>query len=115
MSSDLFCYSCSYSTRTRYDFSRHLLSIKHLENEANDCKYVCECGKRYKNNNGLWKHKKKCDIVLENDKEYEERDDDSEMLKNMVYTLVNRNTEWQNKYEELHNSLIEEGKEFRKL
>lgn len=33
MSSDLFCYSCSYSTRTRYDFSRHLLSIKHLENE----------------------------------------------------------------------------------
>ena len=34
MSSDFFCDSCSYSTRNKYDFSRHLMSNKHLENEA---------------------------------------------------------------------------------
>lgn len=110
MPSNFFCESCSYSTRNRYDFSRHLLTNKHLENETNNFKYVCECGKRYKKNNGLWKHKKKCEILLKNDKEEEY---DSKIWKDMVHTLVNKNTEWQNKYEELHNSLIEEGKELR--
>ena len=122
MSSDFFCDLCLYSTDSKFNFARHLLSIKHLENEANNCNYVCECGKRFKKNNGLWKHKKKCEIFLDDkedeEKEVEEKDDedsdnDSEMWKDMVYTLVNKNTEWQNKYEELQNSFIEEGKEFR--
>ena len=112
MSSDFFCDLCLYSTDSKFNFARHLLSIKHLENEANICNYVCECGKRFKKNNGLWKHKKKCEIFLD-DKEDEEKDDDSEIWKDMVYTLVNKNTEWQNKYEELQNSFFEEGKEFR--
>ena len=40
------------------------------------------------------------------EKDDEDSDEDSEMWKDMVYTLVNKNTEWQNKYEELQNSFI---------
>lgn len=110
MSSILFCERCSYSTKNKYDFSRHLLSNKHLEKHTNEFNYVCECGKKYKNNNGLWKHKKKCVVVL---KCGEDGENDTTIWKYMVETLVTKNTEWQNKYEDLQNTFIEEGKEFR--
>ena len=105
--SEFSCKLCNYSTHSKFNYNRHLLSNKHLENESNNFKYVCECGKRYKKNNGLWKHKQKCSTQLKNVQK------DREIYKNLVHTLINNNAEWQNKYTELQNIFIEEGKELR--
>ena len=54
------CFLCNYSTKRKYDFKRHLKCKKHINKNK---KYICECGKEYKYNSGLSKHKKKCILI----------------------------------------------------
>lgn len=64
------CNLCDFNTSRLTDYNRHLLTTKHngnkmatLGNEKNEKneKYMCEnCGKKYKDRTGLWKHNKKC-------------------------------------------------------
>ena len=68
------CDLCNYSSKNKTDYNRHLLRKKHiyLFNERkkkdeniiiNINQFQCQCGKSYKLRPGLWKHKKKCNIV----------------------------------------------------
>ena len=73
-SSEIFlCELCDYSTSRNSQYKRHLKTDKHQNNEKSTfCQhlstnvntfssvFVCECGKKYKERTGLWKHKKKC-------------------------------------------------------
>ena len=64
------CDFCHYVTSNKSDFEKHTNTMKHKINEKaiigsqksqNVAKlYECICGKRYCDNSGLWKHKKKC-------------------------------------------------------
>ena len=69
------CEICDYKTSKKSSYSDHLLSAKHQKNAfSNDksmlsnenlpkicLKFTCEnCNKTYKDNSGLWRHKKKC-------------------------------------------------------
>jgi hypothetical protein len=66
------CEKCNYITNNKYDYNKHCQTIKHLkENNIDDfsidiekCqpkKFLCSnCNKTYKDNSGLWKHKKNC-------------------------------------------------------
>lgn len=72
------CISCCLKTSNKTDFERHVLTPKHKKNvfgnplEIKNRKktqilvsqniYSCECGKIYKTNSGLWKHKKLCKL-----------------------------------------------------
>jgi hypothetical protein len=78
------CQLCDYITCNKYDFEKHLETIKHknhiLSIESCDLsiniatksqihKFVClECNKQYKDSSGLWRHKQKCDHkqIIEN-------------------------------------------------
>lgn len=65
------CEICDYTTCSKKDFAKHNDTTKHKINE-NQCfsiqksqkipkkMYVCHCGKEYKDNSGLWRHKKVC-------------------------------------------------------
>jgi hypothetical protein len=62
------CINCKYITQYKKDYNKHLLTAKHnkitngLQNDPNlPKKYICNCGKEYKNRQGLFKHKKTCD------------------------------------------------------
>jgi hypothetical protein len=70
-----YCELCNYPTNRRCNYNDHLLSRKHklamLSNEnqqkisENQQKsapaFICSiCNKNYKDNSGLWRHKKKC-------------------------------------------------------
>jgi hypothetical protein len=62
------CEICDFNTTNKKDYNRHLETIKH-KNKGNQCfstkktpknPYECICGKMYKDNSGLWRHKKNC-------------------------------------------------------
>jgi hypothetical protein len=67
------CESCDYICYRKYDFSKHILTLKHKnqqksnkssENSENaENKFTCvNCKKIFKDRSGLWRHKKKCTI-----------------------------------------------------
>uniref|UniRef100_A0A6C0ICY1 C2H2-type domain-containing protein n=1 Tax=viral metagenome TaxID=1070528 RepID=A0A6C0ICY1_9ZZZZ len=67
-----FCKKCDYFTYNKYDFDKHNNTIKHFGNDlaisaiaksekSQKNKFMCPiCNKQYKDNSGLWRHKKKC-------------------------------------------------------
>ncbi len=65
------CKICDFISCNKKDYTRHLLTKKHKINE-NQClsiektpknPYICDCGKKYKENSGLWRHKKVCTFI----------------------------------------------------
>ena len=76
------CKYCDYITSNKYDFSKHVLTAKHLRNEM-DIKnrkmsqksqeksqdqyalHCCFCRKGYKSSSGLWKHRRLCEIAFQ--------------------------------------------------
>ena len=83
------CILCDYCSSKKFNYEKHLLTEKHKlsiirnENVANvanvaqtqfSVSFICQnCNKTYKDNSGLWRHKKKCikekkqdTIILEN-------------------------------------------------
>ena len=64
-----YCEKCDFSSNNKKDFNRHLSTTKHkmdnMDNTVDKSKnpnrsFECICGKKYKYNSGLSKHKKKC-------------------------------------------------------
>lgn len=78
------CERCNYSTKYAQNFKRHINSSKHKKkvcapiDEAK--KYVCECGKKYKFQSGLAKHKHKCKFI--NEQKEEKEKEEKEKLEN---------------------------------
>ena len=76
------CNYCDYNTCNKYDFSKHLLTIKHQKvakiaiiANIEQTKFCCKCGKSYSHLPSLYKHKKKChykeneNIIIESEGE----------------------------------------------
>jgi hypothetical protein len=64
-----YCEKCDYHTRRKYNYDKHKFTPKHLMDNQKvvnvgeieiDMMYNCECGKKYKYIQGLYKHKKVC-------------------------------------------------------
>lgn len=90
-----YCEKCDYLTINKKDYNKHINTIKHKKNhfqshnpEKNPT-MECLCSKKYKDYSGLWRHKKKCN-------------------------LINNKTETDNK-DNLINFLMKENKEFKNL
>jgi hypothetical protein len=81
---EFVCVKCLYNTCDKKDYNKHINTAKHKNNtnvdivltnigeksanlNANINEIVCNCGKKYKSRQGLYAHKKKCDII-ENEK-----------------------------------------------
>ena len=61
---DFYCEKCDYHTYRKYNYDKHNTTPKHLmDNEkiVNVGEFnICECGRKYKYIQGLYKHKKSC-------------------------------------------------------
>jgi len=72
------CEICHYYTSNKFDYDKHLSTQKHKNRdlamvsnhlaindaEKTQTKFMCKkCEKTYKDNTGLWRHKKKCKVV----------------------------------------------------
>jgi len=73
MAKEYYCEICDYICFKKYNWDKHIMSLKHLkETNVNNAEtqsgkkeqtqqYQCEnCNKVYKNRSGLWKHTKTC-------------------------------------------------------
>ena len=43
-------------------------NVSLLTDTSSNRTYTCDCGKKYKNHSGLYKHKQKCSLKIENEK-----------------------------------------------
>jgi hypothetical protein len=61
-------------------------------------KYTCQfCNKEYKDNSGLWRHKKKCKLTKESGSEEEEKEKSNEPSdKELILLLIKENSEFKN-------------------
>ena len=72
---EYICMKCRFSTKNLKDFRRHLKTKKHKKKPQkkpliiNKKKFVCLCGKEYRFQSGLSKHKFKCEKNMENEEE----------------------------------------------
>ena len=121
------CDDCNFKTGNRKDYNRHLLTSKHLKNIEwykngikvsekpiknptktpfeNTHKNICNCGRIYKYNSGLYRHKKTC-----NYKEIETKKDDP-VSNDLILKLVEENSEIRNmlfkQFENMQNQITE--------
>jgi hypothetical protein len=115
------CSKCNYNTCSKKDFSKHLLTKKHLmvtnPNNPNEkipknphtINHVCECGKIYSHQSSLCAHKKKC-IIISN-KENKETTLDLENKE----TILKEDTQISLGKNELINYLMKENSEFKEM
>jgi len=102
-----YCELCAFKCSKKSNYDIHLKTKKHttrlngnnLENaEINkNAEYNCECGKNFKTNAGLWKHKQKCNGLEFNTEKSDLGD------KQLIMLLLKQNSE-----------IIKENSELRK-
>ena len=109
------CDFCNYSTFKKNNYDRHILTQKHIRNhlaivskkkEQNEQnKFSCtNCSKEFLSNSGLWRHKKKC-IIIENNENKDNLGNNSivdicsnklELSNELFMKLLNDNQEMRN-------------------
>jgi hypothetical protein len=97
---NFYCNKCDFICIKKSDWNRHILRPKHLKNTKDikktpkNAKPECDgCGKIYKYNSGLWKHKKIC---IENKNIYDEHIIQSTNEEHMFQLLIKENTDFKN-------------------
>jgi len=96
------CIKCNFKCSKKGDFNRHILTPKHkistesTEIHINTSNHICEnCNKNYKDRSGLWRHKQKCVVIIEEQKTEENGDIIDLNDKNLMLTLIQQNNELQ--------------------
>ena len=94
-----FCKKCEYKTSNKKDFTKHNLTLKHLDETNMKQKipnFICECNKSFNSRTTLWRHKKTClinNVTSENIINEENTINISD--KNLIFTLIQQNNELQ--------------------
>ena len=109
-----YCKSCDYSTSNLYDFNKHNKTIKHFSNDksifsmdlsqkSQEKKFICQnCNKSYKDNSGLWRHKKKC-CIEETNKEL----NNDEITPELIMSVLQQNKDLQQMLLEQNKTIVE--------
>jgi len=97
MKDKYFCVNCDYKCCKKFLWEQHLKTIKHkrkqmetVETKILECNI---CNKKFINRSGLWKHKKKCEVINNNEKKIIEENNNKDDMKELVFKLINENQE----------------------
>ena len=105
------CKKCDYICTRKFLWNQHIVTKKHNDNKMikNDNKYmhICHCGKSYKYQSGISRHKKKCPSIVVKSKCLEEVGNSNEVafLKQKLLEKENENKELGNENKELVNKI----------
>ena len=101
------CNDCDYLTSRKSQYDRHCLTPKHQKSTffnkkvpKSSATFVCECGKKYKERTGLWRHKNKnnCIEIIEGKNTIEKEEimhylmNESKELKNLILEVIKNGT-----------------------
>jgi hypothetical protein len=102
---EFVCIYCTYNTCDKKDYNKHINTAKHKNNtnvdivltnieekSANVNEIICNCGKKYKSRQGLYAHKKKCNII-ENEKITNNANNQLTLTNDLIIKLLNDNKE----------------------
>ena len=109
-----YCEICDYGTSKKSSYEDHLLTDKHnsamFRNEKSailSSKFMCpNCCKEYKDNSGLWRHKKKCIAPEQNGQATNQQP--VQITTNVVLQILKQN-------EDLQKLLVEQTTKFMEL
>ena len=104
------CKLCNFYTDNKTKYNRHLKTKKHLLKVKEDKKQnICICGKLYVTYSGLFRHKKKCQVIK--DLKLEE-----DMTKDEIIKMQNEKLKMMDKELEIIDKKLEmKNKEYNKL
>lgn len=117
------CNHCDFVCSKISDWSRHLITLKHLNTSQDFCTkeitplFECVCGKKYKHRQSLYKHKKECDKEYEKENDKKENDEKDiciskkEISNETVVELIKENKELRQMLIEQNTKIIEIAKE----
>jgi hypothetical protein len=105
------CILCDFKSSKQSDWDRHINTKKHIRSVTgsqmevlevtNTPKFKCNCGKKYSNSGGLWKHKQKCkneepikqtECTSDKDKLIDYLIQEHSELKNLILEIVKKDT-----------------------
>jgi hypothetical protein len=119
------CDDCDFKCGKPCDWNRHINTIKHMNRDTGNilktpgnnftpknAELICHCGKSYNSNSGLWKHKRKCNLVKKTDlpivnNNNNNNNNDITFLTNLVLEVVKNNSELQKQNQELQIQMLE--------
>jgi predicted transcriptional regulator len=118
------CDECEFYTNYKQHYNKHIKSRKHQQ-ILNPSSFVCDCGKMYKYERSLQRHKKKCDFDKTPQMNNMNSTDIIDIIKTVLETnssnlttIINQNTELTSQNTELtkqmheqFNSVVELAKE----
>ena len=120
--SDYYCDKCNYGTNSKKDYTKHVNTSKHLrimmDNDLSSNQYKCECGKVYRHQSGLCKHRHVCtyertitptettskDDILQL---FKEQMNETKTLSNVILDVVKENKELRELMMEQNKQMIE--------
>lgn len=113
------CQNCDYTSSSKKDYKKHLLTLKHKLVTTNDTnvllsqkKYECQCGKKYAHRQGVYSHKKHCTFinqpaVHESELPVENNTLDLVATPEMILNIIQQNQEFKNLLVEQSKYLVE--------
>lgn len=123
-SKNFSCEKCNYFTSRRSQYERHLETIKHkklhdnemIENDSSESSkssknWICNCGKEFKWDSGLYRHKKTCNT----NQPICEKTQKSGVSDELVCQLVKDNTEMKKLFGDLVNIVKDKDKQLENV
>ena len=115
------CKKCNYITINRYDYKKHCQTIKHnqelniddkstvIETKISQKQFICSnCEKVYRDNSGLWKHKKTCKTNTYDDSTHNTNISlSSQITPELILTVLEQNKELTNLVVEQNKTIME--------
>jgi len=114
------CIKCKYVTTNRFDYKKHCKTIKHnqeiiidefsTEIDKTQAKsFTCiNCNKTYKDNSGLWKHKKICKKICDIDNVTDNNEKlSSQITPELILSVLEQNKELTNLVVEQNKTIME--------
>jgi len=115
-----YCNFCDYGTCKKSAYNDHLFTTKHKKSMNSNVKpakpansFVCQiCEKIYKDNSGLWRHKKKCKVENSDNTDSIDNSDNlsikiPELTTESILNIIKQNSEFQQMLLEQNKTILE--------
>ena len=119
-SKHFYCNNCNYITSKKSQYNRHISTEKHikmtreLQENTNNNKYICKCGKNYKYRQGLHKHRQ---ISLEcSQSNNEKKNVNTQINSSLIINIIKENQEFKETIlREFKDLFLQQNKEHNEL